>query len=95
MKRLKDNSDAPEPRHGTLPKTYARSKRTTKLHSTRPRKNGYSRQRQQTSWRKREFVVDSRACMHRVSKRDLYSAELETIRTSRSPTTVMTANGEV
>ena len=33
--------------------------------------------------------------MHMVSKKDLNSAELETIRTSRSPTTVMTANGEV
>ena len=33
--------------------------------------------------------------MHMVSKRDFSSAELETMRTSRSPTTVMTANGEV
>ena len=33
--------------------------------------------------------------MHVVCKRDLNSAELETMRTSRSPTTVMTANGEV
>ena len=33
--------------------------------------------------------------MHKVSKRDFDSAELETIRTSRSPPTVMTANGEV
>ena len=33
--------------------------------------------------------------MHMVSKKDLDSAELETMRTSRSPTTVMTANGEV
>ena len=30
-----------------------------------------------------------------VRKKDLKSAELETMRTSRSPTTVMTANGEV
>ena len=30
-----------------------------------------------------------------VSKKDLHSAEMETMRTSRSPTTVMTANGEV
>ena len=30
-----------------------------------------------------------------VSEKDLNSAELETMRTSRSPTTVMTANGEV
>ena len=40
----------------------------------------------------REFVVDSGASVHVFSKRDLYSAELETMRTSRSPTTV---NGEV
>ena len=33
--------------------------------------------------------------MRMVIKRDLNSAELETVRTSRSPTTVMTANGEV
>ena len=30
-----------------------------------------------------------------VGKNDFNSAELETMRTSRSPTTVMTANGEV
>ena len=33
----------------------------------------------------REFVVDSGASMHMVSKKDLNSAELETMRTSRSP----------
>ena len=33
--------------------------------------------------------------MRMVSKRDLNSAELETMRTSKNPTTVMTANGEV
>ena len=33
--------------------------------------------------------------MHMISEKDLNSAELETMRTSRSPTTVMTANGEV
>ena len=43
----------------------------------------------------REFVVDSRASMHMISKKDLNSAELETVTTSRSPTTVITANGEV
>ena len=39
----------------------------------------------------REFVVDSGASMHVVSKRDLNSAELETMRISKKPTTVMTA----
>ena len=33
--------------------------------------------------------------MHMASKRDLNSAELETMRTSKNPTTVMTANGLV
>ena len=33
--------------------------------------------------------------MHMISKEDLNSAELETVTTSRSPTTVITANGEV
>ena len=43
----------------------------------------------------RIFVVDSGASMHMVSTKDLSSAELETMRTSRSPMMVMTANGEV
>ena len=43
----------------------------------------------------REFVVDSGARVHVVSEKDPNSAESETMRTSRSPTTVMTANGEV
>ena len=42
----------------------------------------------------REFVVDSRASMHMISKKDLNSAELETLPTSRCATTVITANGE-
>ena len=33
--------------------------------------------------------------MHMVSKKDLHSAELETMRTSKNPTTVMPANGAV
>ena len=44
---------------------------------------------------KREFVVHSRASMHMMSKRDLCSEELDTLRRSRSPTVVLTANGKV
>ena len=40
-------------------------------------------------------MADAGASMHMVSKGDLNSAELETMRTSKNPTTVMTANGEV
>ena len=43
----------------------------------------------------REFVVDSGASMHMISKKDLNSAEIDTVTTSRSLTTVITANGEV
>ena len=41
------------------------------------------------------FVVDSGTSMHMRSKKDLSSDELDTLRRSRNPTTVMTANGEV
>ena len=51
-KRLNDNSDAPEARHGTLPKTFSSSKTKTSLHSTRPQKNRYSLLCQQKSRRK-------------------------------------------
>ena len=40
-------------------------------------------------------MVDSAPNMHMVIKKDLNSAALETARASKSPTTVMTANGEV
>ena len=43
----------------------------------------------------REFVVDSGSSMHMISKKDLKSAELETLTTPKNPTTVITANGEV
>ena len=44
---------------------------------------------------KREFVVDSGASMHMISKKDLKSAEMDTLTKSCSPTIVITANGEV
>ena len=44
--------------------------------------------------KEREFVVDSGASMHMVSRNDLNSAELETVRISKSPTTVEQANGK-
>ena len=43
----------------------------------------------------REFVVDSGASMHMISKKDLNDAEMDTLTKSCSPTTVITANGEV
>ena len=43
----------------------------------------------------REFVVDSGASMHMISKKDLSDAEMDTLAKSCSPTIVITANGEV
>ena len=43
----------------------------------------------------REFVVDSGASMHMISKKDLTDAEMDTLTKSCSPTIVITANGEV
>ena len=43
----------------------------------------------------REFVVDSGASMHMISKKDLTDAEMDTLTKSCSPTMVITANGEV
>ena len=41
------------------------------------------------------FVFDSGASMDMLSKKDLSSDEMNTLRRSRNPTTVVTANGEV
>ena len=43
----------------------------------------------------REFVVDSGASMHMISKKDLSDAEMDTLTKLCRPTTVTTANGEV
>ena len=43
----------------------------------------------------KEFVVDSGASMHMISKKDLSEAEMDTLTKSCSPTIVITANGEV
>ena len=43
----------------------------------------------------REFVVDSGALMHMLSKKELSSEEMGTAKRSRNPTVVLTVNGEV
>ena len=45
--------------------------------------------------KERKFVVDSGASMHKLNKKDLRSDEMDTLRRSRNPTTVVAANGEV
>ena len=76
-------------------KHFTSSKKRTKLHSTHPREEWVLPAASTKEPEEREFVVDSGAGMHLVSNKDINSAELETMRVSRNPTTVMTANGEV
>ena len=45
--------------------------------------------------KEREFVADSGASMHMISKKDLSDAEMDSLTKSCSPTIVITANGEV
>ena len=94
-KRLKDNSDAPEERHGILPKNIYKLKEKDKATFYSPSEKWVLPAASIKEPEEREFVVDSGASMHMVSKKDLNSAELETMRTSRNQTMVMTANGEV
>ena len=82
-------------RSWNLAKTCTSSKRRTRLHSTRPRRECVLPAASTKEPDERKCVVDSGASVHVVSEKDLDSAESETMRTSRSPTTVMTPNGEV
>ena len=95
QKRLKDKSDPPEARHGTLRKNIYKLKEKDKTAFCSPSEEWVLPVTSTKEPEEREFVVDSGAGMHMVSKKDLDSAELETTRISRNPTTVMTANGEV
>ena len=80
--------DAPAEQHGTLQKVSRSSKTDTATF--------YSPQEATSKLpEEREFVVDSGASMHMLSKKDLSSSEMDTLRISRIPTTVVTANGEV
>ena len=63
-------------------------------HSSRLRKIGACLH-QRLKPEEREFVVDSGASMHMISKKDLSEAEMDTLTKSCSPTIVITANGEV
>ena len=95
MKRLNDSSDFPRARLGILLKTFTSSKKKDKAAFYFHAEEWVFLAASTKEPEDREFVVDSGACMHLVSNKDLKSAEVETMRTSRSSTTVMTADGEV
>ena len=94
MKGLKDRSDVPKSRAWNVAKNIYKLKENDKTTFYSPAEKWVHPVASTKEPEEREFVVDSGASMHVVSKSDLNQAELETVVTSRSPTT-MTANGEV
>ena len=99
MKRLKDNSDAPEARHGTLPKFFTKEiyklEKEDKATFYSPYEEWILTASSTITPEEREFVVDSGASMHMVSKKDLNETALETVKISKKTIMVATAKGEV
>ena len=78
-----------------LAKSIIKLKEKHKAAFFSPSENGCLPARSTIKPQEREFVVDSRASMHMISKKDLNSAEMDTLTKSCSPTIVITASGEV
>ena len=91
-----NKKDAPVEMHVKWRNMSISSKISTKPRSTGLQKFGWSLPAPSSKKpEERQSVVNSRASMHMLSRKDLISAELETVRVSRTPTTVVTANGAV
>ena len=80
---------------GDLPRVSLSSKKRTKLHSFRLPMSGVCRPHSQKNLNESEFVVDSGVSPHMISRKDPNSAELSPLRASKSPTKMVTANGEL
>ena len=78
----------PKQGRGVLPKTNTSSRKETRLHSNRLQMSGSCPPHPQLKRRKESLWWFPEQVCILVSKRDLNSVELETIRISRSPTTV-------
>ena len=88
--RTEDESDAAGAWHGIVPDVFTSSKKKDKATFYSPSEEWVLLAVSTVKREEREFVVDSGASMHVVSKRDVNSAELETMRISKNPTTVLT-----
>ena len=79
---LQDKSDAPAEMRGNLPGKSASSKQEDKATFYSPSDEWIFRAASTFKTEEREFVVDSGASIHMVSKKDLNSAELDTVKIS-------------
>ena len=94
-KRRNGKSDVPVKQRGGWPKICEKLKEKHETAFFSPSENWCLPASSTLKPKEREFVVDPGASMHMIGKKDLNFAELETVTTSKSPTTVFTANGEV
>ena len=95
FKKPCNKNDAPADRHGT----WRDMSKDTKKEETNalyyPAEAWVMAAPSSKKPEEREFAIDFGALMYMLSKRDLRSGELETLRRSRNAKTVVTANGEV
>ena len=93
-RRQSGKSKVPAKQRGGWPKVFSKLKEKSKAAFFSPSENRCL-PASTVKPEEREFVVDSGSSMHMISKKDLNSAEMDTLTKSCSPTIVITANGEV
>ena len=93
-KRQSGKSKAPAKQRGSWPKVCSKLKEQERATFFSPSENRCL-PTSSLKTEEREFVVDSGASMHMISKKDLSSAEMDALTKSCCPTIVITANGEV
>ena len=93
-RRQSGKSKVPAKQRGGWPKVFLKLKEQEKATFFSPSENRCLPASTLKS-EEREFVVDSGASMHMISKKDLSDAEMDTLTKQCSPTIVITINGEV
>ena len=95
LRTIQNKKIVPAKQHGIWREICSSSKNKDKTACYSPTETKAAPVRVSRNPEDRMFVVDSGASMHMLNKIDLSSDEMDTLRRSRNPTTVVTANGEV
>ena len=98
---LKQTWNLPARKHGSCTRTLLVSKgllfshvKHSLRHSNRSTQETVVASRSDSEHEDREFIVDSGASLHMMSQNELTSGENDTVRRSKEPTVIATANGE-
>ena len=81
---MKTRAMRPREMRGNWPKAFTSSKINTKHFSSRPRMFGVFQHHPQENQRKENLLSDSGAPVHMLSRKDLNSADMETVRVPRN-----------